>query len=111
VFVQTDNTAGNAVVAYHRSSSRTLTRAGSYQTGGLLVAVKAGSNTISVFGVRGDRLRLQQVTNSGGALPVTISIHGVLAYVLNAERAALSRATASRQADSSSCLGRIEHSA
>lgn len=79
MFVQTDNTAGNAVVAYHRSSSGTLTKAGSYQTGGLLVAVKAGSNTISVFGVRSDRLRLQKVTSSDGAFPVSISIHGDLA--------------------------------
>jgi hypothetical protein len=82
VFVQTDNTGGNEVVAYHRSPSGALTEAGSYQTGGLggqlagsvvdhlasqgslaldrqaglLVAVNAGSNTISVFGVRGDEL-------------------------------------------------------
>jgi hypothetical protein len=91
--VQTDNTAGNAVVAYRRSPAGTLTEAGSYQTGGLggqlsgsvvdhlasqgslaldraaglLVAVNAGSNTISVFAVRGDELRLQQVTSSGGS--------------------------------------------
>ena len=35
VFVQTDNTGGNEVVAYHRSPSGALTEAGSYQTGGL----------------------------------------------------------------------------
>jgi 6-phosphogluconolactonase (cycloisomerase 2 family) len=111
VFVQTDNTAGNEVVAYHRSLSGALTEAGSYQTGGLggqlagsvvdhlasqgslaldraaglLIAVNAGSNTISVFGVRGDTLRLQQVTSSGGTFPVSVAIHGDLAYVLNAE--------------------------
>jgi 6-phosphogluconolactonase (cycloisomerase 2 family) len=111
VFVQTDNTAGNEVIAYHRSPSGALTETGSYQTGGLggqlmgsvvdhlasqgslaldraaglLIAVNAGSNTISVFGVRGDELRLQQVTNSGGTFPVSVAIHGDLAYVLNAE--------------------------
>jgi hypothetical protein len=35
VFVQTDNTAGNEVVAYHRSSTGALTEAGAYQTGSL----------------------------------------------------------------------------
>ena len=35
VFVQTDNTAGNQVVAYHRNVDGTLTLAGTYDTGGL----------------------------------------------------------------------------
>ena len=34
VFVQTDNTAGNRVVAYDRAADGTLTAAGSYATGG-----------------------------------------------------------------------------
>ena len=34
VFVQTDNTAGNHIVAYHRAADGTLTPAGSYATGG-----------------------------------------------------------------------------
>ena len=34
VFVQTDNTAGNRVVAYERAADGTLTPAGSYATGG-----------------------------------------------------------------------------
>jgi hypothetical protein len=34
VFVQTDNTAGNRVVAYDRAAGGTLTPAGSYATGG-----------------------------------------------------------------------------
>src|SRR6266705_4792249 len=35
VFAQTDNSAGNAVVAYHRAPDGTLTLAGTYPTGGL----------------------------------------------------------------------------
>ena len=35
VFVQTDNTSGNQVVAYHRASDGTLSPAGTYATGGL----------------------------------------------------------------------------
>ena len=89
VFVQTDNIKGNQVVAYDRGAGGTLTQAGTYNTGGLggalkvgrrpprlaglarydsdnglLYAVNAGSNTISVFAVNprparaapGDRL-------------------------------------------------------
>jgi hypothetical protein len=108
VFVQTDNTAGNQVVAYHRTPSGTLSLAGTYNTGGkggqltgsvvdhlasqgsltyangLLYAVNAGSNTVSVFGTRGDKLFLRQVIGSGGTFPVSVAVHGNLVYVLNA---------------------------
>jgi 6-phosphogluconolactonase (cycloisomerase 2 family) len=110
VFVQTDNPAGNQVVAYDRADNGTLSQAGSYPTGGLggtltgsvvdhlasqgslsydarhrlLYAVNAGSNTVSVFAARDDRLRLRQVIGSGGAFPVSIAVRGDLVYVLNA---------------------------
>jgi hypothetical protein len=110
VFVQTDNTAGNRVVAYDRAADGNLAPAGSYATGGrggilagsvvdhtasqgslasdprhgLLYAVNAGSDTISVFAVRGDRLALRQVLGSGGTFPVSVAVHGDLVYVLNA---------------------------
>jgi 6-phosphogluconolactonase (cycloisomerase 2 family) len=110
VFVQTDNLAGNQVVAYSRADNGGLTLAATYDTGGLggqlvgsmvdhlasqgslayvpksslLVAVNAGSDTISVFGVRGDQLTLRQVTPSGGQFPVSVAVHGDLVYVLNA---------------------------
>ncbi len=111
VFVQTDNLAGNQVVAYDRAANGTLTLAGTYDTGGLggqltgsqvdhlasqgsleydhgaglLYAVNAGSNSISVFGVYGDHLVLRQVLSSGGTFPVSIAVHGGLVYVANAE--------------------------
>ncbi len=111
VFVQTDNTAGNQVVAYSRAADGKLTPAGTYDTDGLggvlagsvvdhlasegsltydqqnnlLYAVNAGSNTVSVFGVRGDQLALRQVVSSGGSFPVSVAVHGNLVYVLNAE--------------------------
>ncbi|MGO9082726.1 MAG: lactonase family protein [Streptosporangiaceae bacterium] len=110
VFVQTDNTAGNQIAAYHRAADGTLTLAGTYGTGGrggqlagsvvdhlasqgsltydrahrLLYAVNAGSNTVSVFAASGDRLHLRQVTGSGGTFPVSITVHGSVVYVLNA---------------------------
>jgi 6-phosphogluconolactonase (cycloisomerase 2 family) len=110
VFVATDATGGNTIVAYDRTPGGGLVQAGSYPTGGnggaltgsvvdhlasegslgydpaarLLYAVNAGSNTITVFAVLGDRLERRQVIGSGGQFPVSIAIHGNLVYVLNA---------------------------
>jgi 6-phosphogluconolactonase (cycloisomerase 2 family) len=110
VFALNDNTAGNAVAAYHRAANGTLTPAGTYRTGGLggvltgsvvdhtasqgalaydeahglLIAVNPGSNTVSVFQVQGDRLSLSQVLPSGGDFPVSVTVNGEHAYVLNA---------------------------
>jgi 6-phosphogluconolactonase (cycloisomerase 2 family) len=111
VFVQSDNLAGNQVVVYDRGSGGTLTQLGSYSTGGLggalegsvvdhlasqgslsydrqdglLYAVNAGSNTVSVFAVLGEQLALRQVIASGGTFPVSITEHNGVVYVLNAE--------------------------
>jgi hypothetical protein len=110
VFVQTDNTAGNQIVAYRRAADGTLSFAGSYNTGGLggqltgsvtdhlasqgsltydrrhslLFAVNAGSDTVTVFVAHGHRLFRQQVISSGGRFPVSVAVHGNLVYVLNA---------------------------
>ena len=51
---------------------------------GLLYAVNAGSNTVSVFSVSGDQLALRQVIPSGGSFPVSVAVHGSSVYVLNA---------------------------
>jgi hypothetical protein len=111
VFVQTDGLAGNQIVAYDRREDGTLSYAGSYATGGrggqltgsvvdhtasqgsltydrsenLLLAVNAGSNTLSVFSVFGDHLALRQVLGSGGTFPVSITSGRGEAFVLNAE--------------------------
>ena len=110
VFVQTNDPAGNAIVAYSRAGDGSLTWAATYPTGGngaraagaavdplasqsslvydanhgLLLAVNAGSNTVSVFSVSGDALHLNQVFASGGPFPASIGVHGDLAYVLDA---------------------------
>ena len=110
VFVQSDNPAGNTVVAYHRGADGRLHQAGVYRTGGkggvlagsmvdhlasegslaydaahhLLYAVNAGSDTVSVFAVDGDRLHRTQVIGSGGSFPVSIAVHDNLVYVANA---------------------------
>jgi 6-phosphogluconolactonase (cycloisomerase 2 family) len=110
VFVQTDNPDGNAVVAYERHGDGSLTFEHAYATHGnggilkgsvvdhlasqgslaydaeqqVLIAVNAGSDTISVFGVNGDQLQLREILPSGGKFPVSVAIHDHLAYVLNA---------------------------
>jgi 6-phosphogluconolactonase len=104
-----DNTAGaNTIGAFDRHADGTLTpEAGSpFAAGGagtgaglasqgalqispdgrLLIAADAGSNQISVLRVRGNgSLKLVHggVVPSGGALPVSIAIHGDLVYVAN----------------------------
>ena len=110
VFVLTDNTTANQVVAYDRAANGALSQAGVYSTGGkggvlagsvvdhtasqgalaydasrgLLFAVNAGSSTLSVFRVHGDRLTLTQVVSSGGTFPVSVAVRNGLVYVLNA---------------------------
>lgn len=110
VFVANDDVTGNTIAAYDRTESGALVPAGSYPTGGLggalsgsvvdhlasegaltydhsaglLYAVNAGSDTITVFAVHGDRLVRRQVVPSGGSFPVSVAAHGHLVYVLNA---------------------------
>jgi len=110
LFVQTDNTTANTVVAYHRAPNGALTRHGIYATGGrggvlqgsvvdhlasqgslaydraagLLYAVNAGSDTLTVFAVRGERLQRTQIIPTGGAFPVSVTFHNDRVWVLNA---------------------------
>jgi DNA-binding beta-propeller fold protein YncE len=110
IFVLTDDPTGNHVVAYDRDGGGVLHQAGIYSTGGnggvlagsvvdhtasqgalaydaqrnLLLAVNAGSSSVAVFRVEGDRLALTQVVSSGGSFPVSIATRGGLVYVLNA---------------------------
>ncbi|WP_328681042.1 lactonase family protein [Streptomyces sp. NBC_01261] len=109
VFVQSDNTAANTVVAYARAADGTLAQKGVHPTGGkggmlagtvadhlasqgslaydrhhqLLYAVNAGSDTVTVFAVRGTHLRRVQVISSGGSFPVGVTFHGNRVYVAN----------------------------
>lgn len=110
VFVQTDGLSGNEVLVYDRASDGTLALAGRFATGGLggaavgavvdklasqgslaydaanarLYAVNAGSDSLSVFSVDGDRLSLLDVASSGGQFPAGVAAEGNLVYVLNA---------------------------
>lgn len=101
-FAMTNVTAGNRIVRYRRAANGTLTRLGSIATRGLgqgtdldttgglllseshryLYAVNAGSDDISVFAVKGTRLRFLQRVPAGDQ-PNSLTEHGNLLYALN----------------------------
>ena len=111
VYLMTNAAEGNQVQVYHRAGDGSLSYAGVYDTGGLgsgvgvtvppdplgsqnslvispdgrwLLAVNAGSNDVSLFKIRGDRLQLSSRVSSGGEYPVSLAIHDHLVYILNA---------------------------
>jgi 6-phosphogluconolactonase len=103
VFTLSNDASGNAVVVFDRAADGTLALAGSVATGGLgsgaglgsqgslvlsgdgrfLLAVNAGSDELSAFTVSGGGIALTDVANTGGDLPISVTIHGSLIYVLN----------------------------
>ncbi len=105
VYTETNSTAGNALEVFYRDRTGALSAGGSYATGGTgtgsglgsghsvvassdgrtVLAVNAGSNTVSAFGLRSQGLhQLGQATPSGGTTPTSVTIWGKFVYVLNA---------------------------
>ena len=101
VYVLSNSPAGNAVLAYSRAADGSLSGPVSYPTGGTgtggglgsqgsvildgddLYAVNAGSNSISRFSVRKGGLELEATVPSGGTMPISLTVHDHLLYVLN----------------------------
>lgn len=104
VFSLSNASSGNRVLVYERMADGSLEPGASVPTGGngtssglgnqgalalsdsgrWLLAVNPGSNSVSVFRVRGNRLALTDVEPSLGAQPVSVTVEGNLVYVLNA---------------------------
>lgn len=107
VYVMTNQATGNSIMVFHRGAKGLLTFAGNVASGGnglgtgadplasqgalvlsedgrLLFAVNAGSNSVSVFAIKGDDLMLLDTAPSGGTMPVSLTVKGDLVYVLNA---------------------------
>ncbi|MFJ9542757.1 lactonase family protein [Streptomyces sp. NPDC101225] len=110
VFVQGNELDGNTIHVFARGDDGTLTPAGTYATGGrggdqvdaptdslasqgslvyddasgVLLAVNAGSGTLTSFRVEGQHLKDRKVVRSGGDFPSSIAVHGRIAYVMNA---------------------------
>lgn len=103
-YILSNAPSGNEVLVWNRAADGTLTRAGSYPTGGTgtggglgsqgaiilsengrwLFAVDAGSNQVASFRVNRDGLSLSGHTDSGGIMPTSLTVSGDLLYVLNA---------------------------
>ena len=102
VFTLTNSASGNAVAVFDRTSDGALTPAGTVPTGGngtgvglgsqgaivldgdRLLAVNAGSNTLSLLHVnRQGAVSLADVEPSGGVGPISVTVHGRVVYVVN----------------------------
>jgi 6-phosphogluconolactonase len=104
VYTMSNAATGNAVLTYLRLPDGRLVPAGATPTGGhgsgsglgnqgglvltanerWLLAVNAGSDTVTVFEVGHLGLRRRDVQPSGGSQPISIATHRNLVYVLNA---------------------------
>ena len=104
VFTLSNSPAGNRVLVWERAADGGLLAVGAVSTGGTgtgaglgsqgalalsrnhhwLYAVNPGSDEISVFRVYGTQLQLMEVAPSGGDMPISVTAHGSVVYVLNA---------------------------
>ncbi len=104
VFTETNDSAGNNVLVFERAGDGSLTARASVSTNGLggttslgsegsvvlsgdgrwLFAVNAGTSTLSVFRVTDSGITLTDVAASGGDVPISVTEHDGLVYVLNA---------------------------
>ncbi|MEU8659760.1 lactonase family protein [Actinoplanes philippinensis] len=110
VLVQSNRLKQNSILAFRRAVDGMLTPAGEFPTGGrggaqkdnpfdplasqeslvfdrahgMVIAVNAGSNSVTTFRVRGDKLTDRRTVSSGGVFPTSIAVSGDTVYVLNA---------------------------
>ena len=104
VYTLSNQADGNEVLVYRRAANGMLSwlsscSAGGTGTGGglgnqgavvlanegkIVLAVNAGSNTVSSLKTTGNGLNLKSTVSSGGVRPVSIAVHDDLVYVLNA---------------------------
>lgn len=103
-YTMSNATAGNEIIVFNRALNGTLSRTGSFPTGGegsggslgnqsaiilsedrrFLLAVNAGSNDVSVFRITPAGLILVDRRPSGGQQPVSLAEDDNFVYVLNA---------------------------
>jgi len=101
VYTMTNSLAGNAALAFSRAADGSLTPAGTFPTGAIggalrsghaivsrdghdVVAVTAGSNSITAFEAQHDSLHPIATFPSGGVRPTSVTIDEDVVYVLNA---------------------------
>jgi 6-phosphogluconolactonase len=104
VYTLSNESSGNHIIMFSRSANGTLTWEAAIATGGAgtgaglgsqgaialsqdnkyIIAVNAGSNSISSFTVSASGLSWASTVASGGMMPISVTIHNNLAYALNA---------------------------
>lgn len=104
VYTETNSLKDNRIVSFDRMADGSLTMSGSFSTKGLgtgvslgnaggviltddgkyLLAVNARSNEISVFAVKSSGLKFTDKVNSGGTMPISLTVNDNIVYVLNA---------------------------
>src|SRR5712691_3246697 len=102
VYTLTNGPTGNAVAVFDRAADGSLTAAGTYATGGLgtggglgsghsivvsengryVIAVNAGSDSVSALAVKQNGLELLGSAPSGGTFPDSAAVQGKIVYVL-----------------------------
>ncbi|MCB2097923.1 MAG: beta-propeller fold lactonase family protein [Parvularculaceae bacterium] len=104
VYTSSNDAGGNRILVYETQGAGALVARGAVDTGGLgnggglgsqgaltlsdngriLLAVNAGSDSVTTFRVTRKRLQRVGVYPSGGEMPTSIAVKGDLVYVLNA---------------------------
>lgn len=102
IYTMSNAAAGNELLAFRQERDGSLTPLASHATGGLgsggglgnqgavvsdgehIFVVNAGSDDLSVFRIRRSGLKLVDTIASGGARPISVTVHHDLVYVLNA---------------------------
>jgi 6-phosphogluconolactonase len=103
VYALNNSSSQNAVMVFNRTVDGLISPAGSFATGGsgtgtglgsagalaidannrFLFAVNAGSDSISVFRIQENGLKLVNITSSQGRQPISLTVNHNLLYVLN----------------------------
>jgi 6-phosphogluconolactonase (cycloisomerase 2 family) len=103
VYTITNSSSGNEVMVFNRAADGQISPSGVFATGGtgtgkglgnqgalavdaanrFLFAVNAGSDSISVFRIRENGVRLVEVTPCGGQRPISVTVSRNILYVLN----------------------------
>ncbi len=130
VYTLSNDAAANEVIVFRRAADGSLQRAASHATGGKgsgdglgsqgalvltddrhwLYAVNAGSNELSIFYVSGELLYLVDCVPTGGARPISVTVHGSVAYVLHAGDAATAGSIAGFRRDHDGRLAALSSS-
>jgi 6-phosphogluconolactonase (cycloisomerase 2 family) len=102
IYVLSNSASANQVLAFERAADGSVGPMTAWSTGGTgtggglgsqgalaqsgrwLLAVNAGSDEVSVFRVGSGGLQLVDRVASGGDMPISVTVDGGLAYVLNA---------------------------